>query len=209
MKKLLLLINILGVLTAASPAFAGGAPMPDGGPARMIVDAVDKCLAILKNPALQTPAIIPQRRQRLWELIEPVFAYEEIDKRVLNRYWTDLTLRQQTEFTTGFTEFMKSSYLDKTDDYNGENLEYMNELVEGDRAKVQANFITADGRKFPVGLSLTRENGSWKIYDAEVFGISVAGIYRVQFYDILERLTFEDLMQKIRGKTAAFAEAKI
>lgn len=209
MKKLLPIISILGVLTAASPAFAGGAPMTDGGPARMIFDAVDKCLAILKNPALQTPAIMPQRRQRLWELIEPMFAYEEINKRVLNRYWPDLTSQQQTEFQRAFTEFMKGSYLDKTDDYNGENLEYVNELVEGDRAKVQTNFITADGRKFPVSLSLTRDNSSWKIYDAEVFGISVAGIYLVQFYDTLEQLTFENLMQKIRSKTAAFAEAKI
>ena len=45
-----------------------------------------------------------------------------------------------------------------------------------------------------------KEQENWKIYDADVLGISIIQTYRSQFADILKRYDFTTLMQKLQSE---------
>ena len=46
----------------------------------------------------------------------------------------------------------------------------------------------------------TRENGQWLVYDVVIEGVSLVGNYRSQFGQMLEKDSFEVLMDKLKKK---------
>jgi phospholipid transport system substrate-binding protein len=44
---------------------------------------------------------------------------------------------------------------------------------------------------------LYETNNSWKIYDVEIEGVSIIRSFRAQFNEILQKGTFDELLQKM------------
>lgn len=177
-------------------------------PGEMVVATIDKGLQILKDPSFQAPEQYSQRRAKLWELLAPVFDFDEIGKRVLGSHWATITPQQQQDFSDIFSEILKDSYLGKTDSYSGEKIVFVRELIQGSRGKVQTQFFTVDGKKYIVDFSLLSNAGSWKIYDATVEGVGLVSTYRSQFNEVLAKSSFEELLQKLREKHNNFIQSK-
>ena len=169
-------------------------------PGKVVVQTIDEGLAILKDPALQSPEKMPERRQKLWDAVKGVFSFEETAKRSLGRHWNDRTPQEQQEFTETFKNILRSIYLEKSDSYAQENVIYLSETVEGDRSKVNTHFITSDSKQIDVVFSMKIFNSEWKIYDVIVEGVSIVGNYRSQFNSILSNSTFAELMDKLKEK---------
>ena len=175
-------------------------------PGKVIIETVDEALRILKNPTLQMVEKWPERRQKMWELLEPVFSFEQISKRALGRHWKTCTIQQRQEFTQLFTEILKDAYLVKADRYYGQKIVYIQEKVRGNRSKIRTNFITNDGKKIAVTFSKIKNSESWKIYDVIIEGVSMVGNYRSQFNSILMKSSFEELLQKMTEKRDALSQ---
>ena len=195
-----ILTVVLGVLLlgASSPVWAQSSPP---GPGETVTEIINKGLGILRDPSLQTPDKMLDRRQQLWDLLEPIFDFDEIGRRALGQYWRTINKTDQQRFLTAFTKMMKRMYLHKSDLYKEGDVQYTGEILHGKRAKVQTNFVKANGEKIEVDLSMYNANGDgWKVYDVQVAGVSVLGNYRSQFDSILTKSSFEDLMKKIEEK---------
>lgn len=201
-------LNLLTALFITGILFSAPVKASAESPGEVVVNTIDKGVQILKDPAFQDPKLYPERRARLWELLAPVFDFQEISKRVLGQYWSKLTPEEQTNFIKIFTEIVKDSYLGETDSYSGEKIVYVREIIQGNRGKVQTNFFTVDGKKFVVDFSLQKNDEHWKVYDATVEGVSVVNTYRGQFYDILAKSPFGALMTKLEDKHNSFIQSK-
>jgi phospholipid transport system substrate-binding protein len=175
-------------------------------PGRVIVETIEKGLMILRDPSLQVPERLAERRQKLWETLEPVFNFDEITKRSLGRYWKERTPEERREFRDIFVEILKDAYLGKSDSYSGQSIVYLRETVLEDKSKVQTNFITSDKKEIAVDFNMINRNDQWQIYDVIIEGVSMVGNYRSQFDSILTDSTFEELMQKMRIKRQEFVE---
>lgn len=169
-------------------------------PGEMITRKINESLLILRDPDLQDYERMAERQDKLWEILGPVFDFQEIAKRSLGRHWRERTAEERDEYTKLFTDILKNTYVTKSDSYSDEDIVYVRENIQGRRSKVQIHFITNDGKTINVELNLIDKNSSWKVYDVIIEGVSVVGNYRTQFNSILSKSPFEELIKKLKEK---------
>lgn len=175
-------------------------------PGQIIVERIDKGLAVLRDPALQDAEKISERKRKLWEVLAPIFNFEEISRRALGRHWKGRTTEEKKEFTAVFTNILKNTYLRKTDSYANEKIVYLRETAQGNRIRVQTSILTIKGEKFSVDYSMRKIGNNWKIYDMAIEGVSIVGNYRSQFNSVLSKSPFAELIQQLKEKERKFGK---
>lgn len=171
-----------------------------GEPLDLVKTAVDKVFQILGDPQLKTQEKKRERIERLKEVVNPIFDYDEMARRSLGPHWRKRTPAEQEEFTRLFRAFLEKIYSDRVDLYEGEKIVFGRETVDGDFAQVEASVINAKREQTPVIFRLWRSAGKWKVYDAVVENISIVNNYRAQFERIISKSSFEDLKKMLKEK---------
>lgn len=171
-----------------------------GEPAKLLMETIERGLAVLNDTSLKGNEKIPERRQRLWREISPIFNFEEMSKRALGLHWKSRTPDEKTEFVVLFTNIMKEAYIGKTDTYSGEKIVFINERIDKNYATVQTKLITNSGTEIAVEYNMHNNPGKWSIYDVNIEGVSLVNNYRSQFNNILIKSSYKELVQKIKEK---------
>jgi phospholipid transport system substrate-binding protein len=171
-----------------------------GEPLDLVRTAADKAIQVLKDPQLQSKDRKKERVERLKEVVNPIFDYEEMAKRALGAHWRRRTAAEQEEFVKLFRDFLEAIYSDKIDLYAGEKVVFGRESVDKDFAQVESSFINNKGEPFTVVYRLRRSGGKWKVYDAVVENISIINNYRSQFDRVISGASYEELVKRLREK---------
>lgn len=171
-----------------------------GAPTDQVRATVDRVLAILKDPKLNSTDAKEARRVALRDAIYPRFDFEEMAKRSLGSEWRRRTPAERKEFIRVFTELLRNSYVESIESYHGDKVVYRRESQDGRYAEVDTTVMTNDGQEFTIDYRLHLEAGEWKVYDVIIENVSIVNNYRSQFSHILGRSSFADLLQKIRAK---------
>jgi phospholipid transport system substrate-binding protein len=172
-----------------------------GVPGDQVRQSTDKLLAILKDPQLKGESKKNERRDKLKEVIYQRFDFTEMAKRSLGSEWRRRSPEEQTEFVKLFTDLLKRAYLEQLESYNGEKIQYVKETEDNNHAQVDTKIIDNKGREFSVNYRLHNRNGDWKIYDVVIEDISFINNYRAQFNRVLAKSSYEDLVNRMKGKT--------
>ncbi len=185
------LILIGGALAAA------GLAAPD--PAAVISNLGNRALEVLGKNA--TPA---QRVARFHELFREDFDVPGIARFVLGRYWKTATPEQQEEFVKLFEDYIALVYSSQLAAYSGETLKVTGSRPEPEGAVVASEIIRPTGTP-PVKVEwhLTDRNGSYKINDVAVDGISMVVTQRSEFAAVIQRNggQVQVLITQLREKT--------
>jgi phospholipid transport system substrate-binding protein len=103
--------------------FCGALPLQAGAPTEEIRTAIDQGVQILKSAKLDSSKQRAQVIDQLREIVYTRFDFEEMAKRSLGSHWRRLSPPQQKEFVTAFTELLETTYADKIDLYEGQQVE--------------------------------------------------------------------------------------
>lgn len=171
-----------------------------GEPLEVIKVSGDRAIQILKDPKLQGKEKKKERIERLKEIVNPLFDYEEMARRSLGPHWRRRTPQEQQEFVKLFRDYLENIHSDKVDLYAGEKVVYGRETVEDDYAQVETTFFNTKGEGFSVVYRLRRVGGKWKVYDAVVENISIVNNYRSQFDRVISKSSFEELKRLLKEK---------
>jgi len=171
-----------------------------GEPLALVRTSIDKAIRILKNPELQSPENKNERIDRLREVLNPIFDYDEMAKRALGVHWRRRTPAEQEAFVKVFRDFLERIYSDKIDLYGGEKVLFGREIIDGDFARVDSTLIKPKGEEIAVVYKLRRVNGKWKVYDAVVENISIVNNYRSQFDRVISSSSYEELVKRLQEK---------
>jgi phospholipid transport system substrate-binding protein len=112
------------------------------------------------------------------------------------KYWPDLSPEQKERFTELFIERLRRFYLNKLTAYTDEKVAYRPPLAVGKKVHVPTLLISK-GNEISMLYKLYPSSNSWKIYDIEIEGVSIISSYRSQFKEILQKGTFDNLLQKM------------
>lgn len=156
----------------------------------------------MKAPKLKAPDRKKERVERLKEVINPIFDYEEMARRTLGAHWRRRTAAEQQEFLKLFRAFLETVYSEKVDLYEGERAVFGRETIDQDYAEVESKVTNGKGEESPVLYRLKRTDGRWKVYDAVVENISVVNNYRSQFDRVITESSFDELKKLLREKGA-------
>ena len=155
---------------------------------------LDAVFKVLQKKDLSQQA----KNSQVVEIVTPMFDFELMGKLSLGKsYWPDLSPEQREKFTELFVERLRQSYLNKLTAYTDEKIIYESPVAVKTKVHVPTQLISK-GKKISMLYKLYSSNNSWKIYDVEIEGVSIIRSYRSQFNEILQKGTFEDLLQKMQ-----------
>lgn len=172
-----------------------------GVPGDQVRQTTDKLLAILKDPQLKGESKKNERRDKLREVIYQRFDFTEMARRSLGSEWRRRSPEEQKEFVKLFTGLLERAYLDNIESYNGEKFRYLKEQEDNNHAEVDTKIIDNKGQEFSVNYRLHKVNGDWKVYDVVIEDISLVNNYRSQFNRVLATSSYEELVNRMKGKT--------
>jgi phospholipid transport system substrate-binding protein len=184
-----LLYAVFGLLLL-SPAVAADDP---SAAEQYLKNNLDAVFTVLQKKDLTQQ----DKNSEVVEIVTPMFDFQLMAKLSLGKkYWPDLSQDQKERFTELFIERLRRSYLNKLTAYTDEKVVYESPLVVKKKVHVPTQLISK-GNKISMLYKLYSSSNSWKIYDIEIQGVSIIRSYRSQFKEILQKGTFDDLLQKM------------
>jgi phospholipid transport system substrate-binding protein len=183
---MLLIAGMLGVAWAAT------------GPKAKVQEVTDKVLAVLKDESLDKSA----KREKLRELIAPVFDFEAMSRSILAQDWKKASPEQQKRFIELFQKVLENTYITALETYAGQTVEYGKEDVEGRQATVETFIIQPNGVKTPVVDKLFEKDGQGHGYDFVAEGISLIRNYRSSLRNIAQTKGIDGVIAEMERKAA-------
>jgi phospholipid transport system substrate-binding protein len=183
------------VLTAATCTAAG--------PMETVKNITDRTIEILGDEELKAPDKAAEKRELLREAADRFFDWRSMARTALSVHWRKRTEEEKDEFTRLFAEFLEKTYMDKVEGYSGEKIDYLEEWIDKDypdEAIVKANVITDKQGEIPVEYLMIEKDGTWKVYDVLVEGVSLLKNYTSQFNSIILRSSYEELLEMLKEK---------
>ena len=175
-------------------------------PRQALEGGLNQVLDLIKSPAYADPKTRSAQREKIAVIVKQNFDFYEFSLRTVGPKWRQFTPAQQKDFSEAFGDLVINTYVNKIDGYNGEQISYAGERSGKDRTEIMTVVAMKGGKKIPVAYRMLPKDGTWKVYDVLVEGISLVKNYRSQFQDILNSSTPEQLIERIRSKAN---EAKI
>jgi len=192
-QPIIILLILFFVIPVSSSTLSDGA-------FDFVSTSVDKVLTILRDPAYKEESTREVQRQKLRTVVEALFDYDEISRRVLGRERKSFTPEQLNEFSDLFTRLLEKIYLNRIQEYSDEKVIYGKATMLSDnKAEVETNVVTAS-KQIPINYRVVFQHGGWRGYDVFIEGVSLVKNYRSQFNKILQTKTPEDLLQQLREK---------
>jgi phospholipid transport system substrate-binding protein len=190
-RRTVVLLGVVALGAVVAPA-AGAGPVSEQLGAR-----IDQVVGILEDPIMR---IRPEeRRGALRDAAGEIFDFTEITRRALGRHWQAATPAEREELVALFTARLERAYLERLEQYSGERISVVGELVDGDLATVRTRLVSKDGVETPVDYRLYRRGERWLAYDVSIEGVSLVASYRAQFNTIVRASSTQALVARLRA----------
>ena len=190
-------------LLIATASLAAPPPVNPADAVAFMNQLWDRAVILLSN---KTDAAI--RMARFRELFRTDFDCPGIARFVLGRYWRTASNEEQQEFVRIFEDYVVFVYTARLSNFGGETMKVRGSRSDGDGVIVSTDMISP-GRAAPLRIDwrLASDNGSYKISDVIVEGISMAVTQRSEFAAVVQRNggQIQSLLALMREKTASAA----
>ena len=200
----------IGIGPLVACLFAAGAALaaPQAGPRDAVETAVGRFMTIVKN-GRPDAAIGADQLSEIRQIVREMFDFDEISRRTLSRHWQTLQRKEQAEFVTLFRDLLERAYLTQMEAAGGEKITFLSEAMEaGGSAIVRSKVTTRQGAEIPLDYRMHVRDGSWRIYDVLVQGISFTASYRTQFDRVIRAESYGSLRERLQKKAADAADTE-
>ena len=172
-----------------------------GSPLEHIKSNIDQIVAVLDDKSFRQSHTKEELNEKLRGIAHKKFDWEEIARRSLGLYWKERSQDEKEEFTSLLINLLENSYINKiVNNYSGERVLYDKEIIDGKRALVETRIINKAEQEISVGYRLVKKGEKWCAYDVIIEGISLVKNYRVQFYDIIRKSSYNELIKRLKEK---------
>jgi len=140
-------------------------------------------------------------------LVRRGFNLELTSQFVLGKYWNRASAQQRAEFQELFTEYLLNSYARHIGSYHAETLNIVASHPVGARdVLVETSVTSDDGATNPI-WRVRAQDGTYKVIDVSIDGVSLALTQRREFAAVINRQGLDGLLDILRQKLAAQAKA--
>jgi len=178
------------------------------GPREAVESAVVRFMTIVQN-GRPDAAIGAARSGEIRQIVREMFDFDEISRRALARHWQTLQREEQAEFVTLFRDLLERAYLTQMEGASVEKITFLSEAMEsGGSAIVRSKVTTRRGSEIPLDYHMHVRDGSWRIYDVVVQGLSFIASYRTQFDRVIRAESYGSLRERLQKKATETTAAQ-
>jgi phospholipid transport system substrate-binding protein len=173
------------------------------GPRDAVEAAVARFMSIIQNDGQNEAdgAVGGERSEQIRRIVREMFDFDEISRRALSRHWQALPREDQAEFVTLFRDLLERAYLTQVEAAAGsQKIAFLGESIENGSATVRSKLVTRNGGEIPLDYRLHLRDGSWRIYDVAVQGVSFITSYRTQFDRVIRAESYSSLRERLQKK---------
>src|SRR4030043_393513 len=193
MKQHLVRMTLILCLIFPLSAFAGV-------PLETVKGHLDKVREVLRDPSLKAESAKKAKKDKIRAISEKMFDFTELSKRTLASNWRKLSPEQQKEFIELYTSLLEDAYANKIMAYTDEKIAFSKEIALTEKTvEVQSTVLRKNG-DVPIYYRVIMKDGSWRVYDVVIEGVSLINNYRSQFREILANKPPESLLETLRKK---------
>ena len=193
------MLLIVLLLPFVIPAATQAAPSAT----EQVRQTVEKVLSLLGNKALDETS----RREQLKNLIQARFDFALMSQWTLGTYWRQANADQKQRFTSLYSELLEASYLGKIEAYTNEKVNFLSEMIEGQRAQVESEIVTGQAN-IPLSYRLNLSGEEWRVYDVMIEGVSLVRTYRGTFGEIARKEGIDGLLKQLEKKVQEQKQTK-
>lgn len=185
------------VVTDAQPGPTAGR----SGPLHIVTSSISRVLTIVRSqPADATES--GTRRTEIRQAAVELFDFDEMSRRLLGQRWMEASPEEQQDFVEIFTDLLQGAYLNTIGNYPLATITFQGETIRGSYAQVQSRMAVGKG-EVAIEYRLLEHDGRWAVYDVAVDGVSLISNYRSQFTSMLTRMSFAQLLDRLRNREAS------
>jgi len=168
---------------------------------------LDAILNVLLDPALRQEQHKTQRMEKVQALFRQRFDERSFCIRALGKHWKERTQTEQDEFIILFSNLLVETYLGRIDGYltgttsfSHQNITYLDERATEAYTLVTTDVQLDGTKKIPVLYRMETIDGTWKVTDIAIEGISLLKNYRAQFNEIIANASYDELLKRLKAK---------
>ena len=196
-----LAVLLFSFFTAGVPAKAN-----DGEAAKFILSLGERAVSVLRDKENTT---FTEREFAFRKILVEGFHMTTISRFVLGRHWRSATSAQRGAYNDVFVDFIVRVYASRFDSYNGEQfeiLEMVASAADGDTV-VRTRILRPSGAA-PIGVDFRVRviEGSYRVVDVTVEGISMLHTHRVEFASVIKRRGMGGFLDELRAQVAVRGE---
>ena len=196
-----LAVLLFSFSTAGVPAKAN-----DGEAAKFILSLGERAVSALRDKENTT---FTEREFAFRKILVEGFHMTTISRFVLGRHWRSATSAQRGAYNDVFVDFIVRVYASRFDSYNGEQfeiLEMVASAADGDTV-VRTRILRPSGAA-PIGVDFRVRviEGSYRVVDVTVEGISMLHTHRVEFASVIKRRGMDGFLDELRAQVAVRGE---
>jgi len=179
---------------------AVAAPVRADDATGVVEKTTSSVIAVLTNQKLSTE----EKRKQVEDVVLERVDFETLSKLVLARNWTRFTEPQRAEFMRLFKNHLSMTYGRNVESYKNEKVQITGSRPEtGGDATVKTKIVRGGGgNDILVDYRLRQRDGTWKIIDVVIEGVSLVSNFRSQFQDVVASGGPERLLALLREKNA-------
>jgi phospholipid transport system substrate-binding protein len=192
--------KVLALLGAAALAFSAWAQQL--APNELVQKITDEILAAIKSDK-QLAAGDKQKAMKLAEeKVLPYVDFEQATRLAVGRAWREATPEQKKRLVSEFRNMLVRTYSNAISTYEGQTLKVLPARGKQDPEEtvVRTQFIRAGGQPLPIDFTMHQKEGTWKVYDITVEGVSLVMTYRSEFDAIVKQKGIDGLIQALATK---------
>jgi len=192
------LLAVFGIATVLSRSLYADSPGLE-----QLKTTIASLQQVMRDSTLAGVAHFPQRRKLERTVLQQLFDFQEMSRRSLGanaRKYKD----RLPEFTPLFVDFLEHAYMKILEDNGDAKIRYVKEITNGENLEVETIASLKDGKEYRVNYKLYMTPAGWRAYDVVVEGISLVNNYRAQFDRVLNKKSFDGLLQDLRDKKTTF-----
>ena len=192
--------KLLALLGAAALAFSAAAQ--NLGPDQLVQKITDEILAAIKSDK-QLAAGDKQKATKLAEeKVLPYIDFEQATRLAVGRAWREAAPEQKQRLVTEFRNMLVRTYSNAISAYQGQTLKVLPSRGKQDpeETTVRTQFVRAGGQPLPIDFTMHQKDGSWKVCDIVVEGVSLVMTYRSEFDAVVKQEGIDGLIKRLASK---------
>ena len=178
--SVLTILLAIGVLFTSTTSFAN-----DGAKAKALIDKMGQdAISFLKDDSLSDS----QKQAKFRTLLNRNFDMKTIGQFALGKNWRSASAAQQKEYLSLFENMIVRVYSSRFDGYEGQGFDVASFRDTGKKDVLVTSYIVPpSGSKVQVDWRVRNKNGSMKVIDVIIEGVSMSLTQRSDFSSVIQR----------------------
>ena len=160
-----------------------------------LLEEIDKERETLRTDPTRAHALIDK-------IVAPHLDFERISRLVLGKYWRKATQAQRQRFMGEFRTLLYRTYATAAIEYTEPSIIYLPPKLsqDGKEIIVRSQIPQAGAPNIEMDYRLHWKDGSWKLYDVVIEGVSFVTTYRKTFSPDVRRFGVDGLIDRLVKK---------